>query len=79
MIDHPWPEVDHSALVQDRLTLVVQVNGKVRGQIEVAQDAEQGAVIELAKADANVARHLEGKHIRKEIVVPKKLVNIVVG
>ena len=79
LIDHPWPQVDHSALVQDRLTLVVQVNGKVRGQIEVAQDAEQGAVIELAKADVNVARHLEGKHIRKEIVVPKKLVNIVVG
>jgi leucyl-tRNA synthetase len=71
--------VDTAALEQDSLTLVVQVNGKVRGQVDVANDADNDAILALAKADANVQRHLEGKTVRKEIVVPNKLVNIVVG
>jgi leucyl-tRNA synthetase len=58
---------------------VVQVNGKVRGQIDVAADAEQADILNLAKAEENVARHLQDKTVRKEIYVPKKLVNIVVG
>jgi leucyl-tRNA synthetase len=64
---------------QDSLTLVVQVNGKVRGQIDVSADADNETILMLARADANVQRHLEGKTVRKEIVVPGKLVNIVVG
>ena len=71
--------VDEAALTQQRLTLVVQVNGKVRGQIDVAADAEQADILDLAKAEENVARHLEAKTVRKEIYVPNKLVNIVVG
>jgi leucyl-tRNA synthetase len=71
--------VETAALEQDSLTLAVQVNGKVRGQIDVAANAGQEAILALAKADANVQRHIEGKAIRKEIVVPSKLVNIVVG
>ena len=55
------------------------MNGKVRGQVDVAKDSEKDAILALAKADANVQRHLEGKTVRKEIVVPNKLVNIVVG
>ncbi|NCF44712.1 MAG: leucine--tRNA ligase [Proteobacteria bacterium] len=79
LVGQPWPSVDAAALEQDSLTLAVQVNGKVRGQIDVAADAGQDAILALAKADANVLRHIEGKAIRKEIVVPSKLVNIVVG
>jgi len=79
LVDYPWPEVDADALEQDSLTLVVQVNGKVRGQIDVGADADKETILMLARADANVQRHLDGKTVRKEIVVPKKLVNIVVG
>ena len=79
LVEQPWPGVDAAALEQDSLTLAVQVNGKVRGQIDVAANAGQEAILALAKADVNVRRHIEGKAIRKEIVVPSKLVNIVVG
>ena len=79
LVGYPWPAVDASALEQDSLTLVVQVNGKVRGQIDVSAGSDKEAILAFAKADANVSRHIEGKTIRKEIVVPNKLVNIVVG
>ena len=76
--DTPFPEVDETALVQDKLTLAVQVNGKLRGTVEVAADADDDTIIALAQNDANVARHLDGKPLRKAIVVKKKLVNLVV-
>jgi leucyl-tRNA synthetase len=79
LVGFPWPQVDTQAMQQDSLTLVVQVNGKVRGQIDVSADADNETILTLARADANVQRHLEGKTVRKEIVVPGKLVNIVVG
>ena len=74
-----WPEVDRSALVVDAIDLVVQVNGKVRGQVTVAADAPDADVIAAAKAEPNVARYLEDATVRREIVVPGKLVNLVVG
>jgi leucyl-tRNA synthetase len=58
--------------------LVVQVNGKLRDRIEVAADTAEQELIELAKGSENVQRHLDGKAIAKEIVVPGKLVNLVV-
>ena len=58
---------------------MVQVNGKVRAQIDVAADSAQGDILSAAKNEENVARHLDGKTVRKEIYVPNKLVNIVVG
>jgi leucyl-tRNA synthetase len=73
-----WPKVDESALVQDAIELVVQVNGKLRGKITVPVDAANDAVQAAALADANVQRFTEGKPPKKVIVVPKKLVNIVV-
>lgn len=79
LVGYPWPQVDAQAMEQDSLTLVVQVNGKVRGQIDVSADADNETILSLARADANVQRHVEGKTVRKEIVVPNKLVNIVVG
>jgi leucyl-tRNA synthetase len=74
-----WPGYDESALAQDEIELVVQVNGKVRGRLMVAATADQDAVREFAMTHENVLRHLEGKSIRKLIVVPGKLVNVVAG
>jgi leucyl-tRNA synthetase len=73
-----WPTHDPAALVRDTITLAVQVNGKLRGQIEVAADADKDAVLAAARGEPNVARHLEGGEIVREIVVPRKLVNLVV-
>ena len=73
-----WPVVDESALVQDSIDMVVQVNGKLRGKLSVAVSASKEQVEALALADSNVQRYLEGKPIKKLIVVPQKLVNIVV-
>ncbi|ERI51812.1 leucyl-tRNA synthetase [Pseudomonas sp. EGD-AK9] len=77
VIDAQWPQVDESALVQDSLTLVVQVNGKLRGEIIVAADASREEVEAAARSNDNVLRFTEGLAIRKVIVVPGKLVNIV--
>lgn len=77
IIDARWPQVDESALVQDSLTLVVQVNGKLRGEIQVAATASREEVEAAARANENVLRFTEGTTIRKVIVVPGKLVNIV--
>lgn len=77
VIDAAWPVLDESALVQDSLTLVIQVNGKLRGQIEVPASASREEVEAAARANENVLRFTEGVTIRKVIVVPGKLVNIV--
>ncbi|MFO7704150.1 MAG: leucine--tRNA ligase [Halopseudomonas sp.] len=76
-IDAPWPRLDESALVQDTLQLVIQVNGKLRSQIEVAADASRAEIEAAARENENVQRFTEGLSIRKVIVVPGKLVNIV--
>jgi leucyl-tRNA synthetase len=76
--DQPWPRYDESALVTDEVTVVAQVNGKVRGQVSVARDADEDAVKAACLAVENVARHLEGKQVVKVIFVPGKLVNVVV-
>ena len=78
LIDQAWPAVDESALAQDRIDIVVQVNGKLRGKISVAADADRDSIAEAALADENVQRFVAGQPIRKTIVVPGKLVNIVV-
>ncbi|MCU1715610.1 leucine--tRNA ligase [Pseudomonas sp. 5P_3.1_Bac2] len=77
IIDTQWPQVDESALVQDNLILVIQVNGKLRGQIEVPASASREEVEASARSNENVLRFTEGLSIRKVIVVPGKLVNIV--
>ena len=75
--DQPWPQPDPAALVRDSLTLAVQVNGKLRGTIEVAADAGKDAVEALAREHPNVVAFLDGLSVRKVIVVPGKIVNIV--
>ncbi len=77
--DLEFPKADPSALVRDSITLAVQVNGKLRGTLEVAPDAARDEVEKLAMADTNVQRFLEGLSVRKIIVVPGKIVNIVAG
>jgi leucyl-tRNA synthetase len=74
-----WPEVDAAALTRASVELVVQVNGKVRAKISVPADADEDVVLHTALASENVQKHMEGKTIRKKIVVPNKLLNIVVG
>jgi leucyl-tRNA synthetase len=76
--DQPWPKVDNSALVQNDVTLVVQVNGKLRGQIRVAKDAEREAIEHIALENEQVKKHIDDRVIKKVIVVPDRLVNIVV-
>ncbi len=73
----PWPEFDEAKLATDTITLAVQVSGKLRGTIEVAPDIAKDDAIAQARLDPNVAKHLEGKTIRREIYVPGRLVNIV--
>ncbi|WP_110664708.1 leucine--tRNA ligase [Salinicola halophilus] len=77
VIDAEWPRVDERALAQETLELAVQVNGKLRARLEVAADADKAAIEAQAMAAENVQRHVEGKTVRKVIVVPGKLVNIV--
>lgn len=72
-----WPVWDDAALVEDQIQIVVQVNGKVRGKVLVAADADQPAVEQAALAEENVARFLQDKTVRKVIVVPGRLVNVV--
>ncbi|WP_456325037.1 leucine--tRNA ligase [Desulfonauticus submarinus] len=73
-----WPKADPEALQQDTLTIVIQVNGKLRGKIEVDANISDEEVKAKALEDSNVQKHVQGKTIVKTIVVPKKLVNIVV-
>ena len=77
VVECRWPECDQDALVQEELTLVVQVNGKVRGKVSVPKDAERGAIESRVLEEANVRKHLQGKPVKKIIVVPGKLVNVV--
>ncbi|MGB7386975.1 leucine--tRNA ligase [uncultured Pseudomonas sp.] len=77
VIDARWPQLDENALTQDTLQLVIQVNGKLRGHIDVAADTSRDAIEAAARDNENVQRFTEGLTIRKVIVVPGKLVNIV--
>ncbi|MGE8281841.1 MAG: class I tRNA ligase family protein, partial [Stenotrophomonas sp.] len=77
--DQPFPQVDAAALVKDSLTLAVQVNGKLRGTIDVAADTSREQIEVLAKEEPNTAKFLDGLSIRKVIIVPGKIVNIVAG
>jgi leucyl-tRNA synthetase len=77
LTDTPWPTVDADLAAQTEITIAVQVNGKMRGSFEVAADSDQDTLLGLAQELATVQRDLEGKTIRKTIVVPNRIVNIV--
>ncbi|MBM7556215.1 leucine--tRNA ligase [Halanaerobacter jeridensis] len=72
-----WPDYSEDAIAKDEIEIVVQVNGKVRDKVNVPVDIAEEELKEVAKEQENVQRHIEGKNIVKEIVVPQKLINIV--
>ncbi len=78
IIDAAWPTPDPVALEQDEIELVIQVNGKLRGQLRVPKTASKEAIEALALADASVAKYTEGKPIKKLVIVPGRLINVVV-
>jgi leucyl-tRNA synthetase len=78
VLDAAWPAWDDALAADDVVTVVVQVNGKLRDRLEVPVDAEKDGVLAQARAAENAARFLEGKQVVKEIYVPGKLVNFVV-
>jgi leucyl-tRNA synthetase len=73
----PWPKADPQLLAREEISLVVQVNGKRRAEIRVAADAPEEELLRLAREHEGVRRHIDGKQIVKEIVVPGRLVNLV--
>src|SRR5947209_9220383 len=75
----PWPEYDPALTKAEEIEVPVQVNGKVRARLKVPACIDNAALEQAALADAGVRAQLEGKKVRKVIVVPQKLVNIVVG
>ena len=78
LITASWPQVDESALEQDSIELVIQINGKLRSKISVSAQSSSEEIQALALNDEQAIRFIEGKTIRKVIVVPNKLINIVV-
>ncbi|ALO46796.1 leucine--tRNA ligase [Pseudohongiella spirulinae] len=79
IINEAWPSVDSDALIQDQIQIVIQVNGKLRGRLDVRRDIGKDQLEALALADGNVRNFTEGKTVRKVIIVPGKLINIVVA
>jgi leucyl-tRNA synthetase len=78
LLDQPWPATDRSALVQDTIELMVQVNGKLRGAVRVSAGATKEEIESAALATDAAAKFMEGRPARKVVVVPGRLVNIVV-
>jgi leucyl-tRNA synthetase len=78
VVDCAWPAVDAAALVQDTVTLIVQVNGKLRGKVSVPADAQRDAIEAAVLGEENVSRHIGEQPVKKVIVVPGKLVNVVI-
>ena len=78
LLDAPWPQVDPAALVQDHIELVLQVNGKLRGSIRVSAQADKASIEQLALASDAFTKHSGGAPVKKVIVVPGRLVNVVV-
>jgi leucyl-tRNA synthetase len=78
LFDQPWPQADSAAMEQDEIKMIVQVNGKLRGQINVAKDAGKETVEQAALTNEHVQKFIAGQTVKKIIVVPGKLVNIVV-
>jgi leucyl-tRNA synthetase len=78
IIDERWPEPDSEALQQATVEVVVQINGKLRGKLQLPAGSQRERALEAAVADPNVQRFIAGKQIRKVIHVPDKLVNLVI-
>ncbi len=78
LLEQAWLVVDESALDVDEVEMVIQVNGKLRGKIMVAKSLTKDEIEAMAKENVNVQKFIEGQAIKKMVVVPNKLINIVV-
>ena len=74
----PWPEADPAALIEDEIELVVQVNGKKRGDVRVPREADRATIEQIVLANANVRKFVDGQPVKKVVLVPGRLVNVVV-
>jgi leucyl-tRNA synthetase len=79
LADAPWPEFDPALVAADTVTIAVQVNGKLRGEVQASVSAAEPEVRAMAEKEERVAAHLAGKTVRKVVFVPKRLINFVVG
>jgi leucyl-tRNA synthetase len=79
LADAPWPQWNEDALLLDEIEIAVQVNGKVRGTLAISPDTAREEILAQAKALDNVRRHMEGCELRKEIYVPRRIINLVVS
>jgi leucyl-tRNA synthetase len=77
LVDHPWPAADEALLREDTFTLVVQIDGKRRAELQAPKDADKEQLAALARANEEVQRHLAGREPKRVIVVPGRLVNFV--
>ena len=78
LCQQPWPDVDQALIAEDNVVIAVQVNGKKRATVEIAIDSDQASVEATALAEPNVVASIAGKPVRKVIVVPNRIVNVVV-
>ena len=78
LVDHPWPAWDESFLVKEEVRIVVQINGKVRGQMDMPVGSEEKVVLEQALDDSKIQRHIDGKELKKVIYVQDKLLSLVI-
>ena len=78
IVETPWPSYDEAKTIDDEVTIGIQVNGKLRGEITIEPDEEEESVKTKALANENVKKHIEGKEIIKIIVIKGKIVNIVI-
>jgi leucyl-tRNA synthetase len=78
ILEASWPEPDPAALIEDEITLVVQVNGKKRGDVRVPREADRAAIETMVLADSQVQKFIGGQAVKKVVVVPGRLVNLVV-
>jgi leucyl-tRNA synthetase len=78
VIDERWPEADRDAMAQALVELIVQVNGKLRGRVQLPAGAQREMAVDAAIADPEVQRFIAGKEVRRAVHVPDKLVNLVI-
>lgn len=78
IVDEHWPSVDQKALTKESVEIVIQVNGKIRGNLIIPMNMDKTALESMVLAHENVSRHIDGKPVKKVIIVPNKLVNVVV-
>jgi leucyl-tRNA synthetase len=79
VVEQSWPEFDESALVRSSIEMMIQVNGKLRGKIEVPANADKTLIEKMALENPNVTAFIDGKELKKIIVVPGRLINLVVA